>query len=536
VAVSEIKPSNGDNTDSIHFLVKRAHAGATRMEAALERHPWAVPILVLTLLAAFGWWFAGKRLLWLDEVATFMTSTRPRSISIMEMLREGVDLTPPLFFEAERASVALLGATDQGIRAPAIAGTLILLTCLFSLVRYWSGPIAGTIALIFSAQGVYLYYLSEARTYGLMLGALGLASLAWQRSENGNRLLKLAAMSLFASLAMGFHYYSVFGLAAIGAGQLGRDLVRRRIDYVVWIALVASVWVLAAHLPLISHLRSVYGMRNPGQGFFTSYLLGDVIRHLSTGVGRLFPLFVLLCWLVNAMDNRGFSAETVSPIPAPKLPLEAWTFFGGAACIVLAGSIASALGLLFYPRYVLFSIVGFSGLSVLAMNWRSRAPALVSMILVIGGGLLLVRAMRSEYVTAMGERLPLEWVRDNVTTEFGPVLSSDIFSHAVLYRYSAAVGLPRIDAPMSRENEIRYRNDPSYTINMTAHSHFVPDLPVRDWDKLRRDTGRFQILRRQGDKQWLIAESLRLGATPRLVRQGQGWELLEVHLPAAARK
>lgn len=120
MAIVDRQASQEERGSRIHCFMERFHAAAISIELEMERRPWVAPVIVLTLMATFGWWFAGKRMLWLDEWATYRSSTMPRSISTMEMLRKGIDLVPPLFIETERMAVAIFGPTEQGIRVPAI--------------------------------------------------------------------------------------------------------------------------------------------------------------------------------------------------------------------------------------------------------------------------------------------------------------------------------------------------------------------------------------------------------------------------------
>jgi hypothetical protein len=412
---------------------------------------------------------------------------------------------------------------------------LLLLSCLFAIFRYWLGATMATIGLLFVAQGVYLHYLVEARMYGLALGCIGLASLIWQRSETGNRVVKLLALSVVASLAICVHYYAVYGLVAIGAGQLGRDFSRKRIDYLTWLALIVSVWVLLPHRPLIAAIGTVFGSLNAGTYFNReNSISAGVSMYLYPGTGRLLTLFLILAALLHKFD---LTAQPTAN-PRPKAPLEAWTFMIGALCMLpLAYGAAAVLGLQFYPRYVLFSVAGAVGMSLLLITWRNRAPALVAMLLLVSGGPLLLRAMYADFNRDKDAKLPLAWVRDNVNPSFGPILSGDIFTYAILYHYGQAAGLPRIDAPVSREVENRYRGDGAYfTTFMRLALQCDPSIPQREWDELRRGTGRFQVLQREGEREWVVQESMRLGAQPRLVKQGSGWTLLEVELPPDARK
>lgn len=506
---------------------------AVRMDLFLERWPWGIAAPALFVLLLYGWWLAGQRELWFDEICSLI-SAQCREYSSVDMVRIGFDLSPPLFIQLQRWSVQLFGATEQGLRVHATVGMVVFLGCFFALLRHWAGAAVATIGLLYAAQGVYLHYLVEARAYGMMLACLGLTSLVWQREGGGRRWVYLLTLSLTASLAMCVHYYAVFGLVAIGAGQLGRDFSRRRLDVPVWLALVSSLWVLLLHKPLISGIGSIYGSMDTGKFFNREGTLDAVIgMYLYPGVGRMVVLLLVLLAIWRQVGPA--SGDEAGPERRP--PLEAWTYLaGGIAMIGVALSVAAVTGMQFYPRYVLLSVAAAAGFVLLSAGWRRRLPVVVTMLMIAAGGPLLLRAMKAHAGRVAENRLPLAWVRHNVSSHFGPVLSSDIFAYIRLFHYGPAAGLPVVYGPLSKENEIRYRGDGGYfTTYMGIMARCRPDIPVLDWNQVRRG-GKFQILRRQDDRQWLVVESQRLGAEIRLARAGDGWELLQVELPPSARQ
>ena len=510
-----------------------AHQVATRMDLLLERWPWGIAAPALILLLLYGFWLAGRRELWFDEICSLI-SAQCQAYSSVDIVRIGFDLSPPLFIYLQRLSVQLFGATEQGLRVHATIGMVVFLGFFFALLRHWAGAAVATICLLYAAQGVYLHYLVEARAYGMMLACLGLASLVWQREGGGRRWVYLLTLSLSASLAMCVHYYAVFGLVAIGAGQLGRDFSRRRLDVPVWLSLVSSLWVLLLHRPLISGIGSIYGSMDTGKFFNREGTLDAVVSmYLYPGVGRmaLLLLALLAIWRQFGPASDGEAG------PDRRTPLEAWTYMAGAiSMIAVALSVAAVTGMQFYPRYVLLSVAAAAGFILLSVGWRRRIPVLAAMLLIAAGGPLLLRAMKAHAGRVAENRLPLVWVRDNVTSGFGPVLSSDIFAYIRLFHYGPAAGLPVVYGPLSKENEMRYRGDGGYfTTYMGIMARCRPDVPLLDWNQVRRG-GKFQILRRQDDRQWLVLESQRLGADIRLARAGDGWELLQVELPPSARQ
>lgn len=102
---------------------------------------------------------AQYRLLWADEIATFMTASRPE-IPLLDMLRSGMDVMPPLYLFLARLSVSVFGATDLAVRIPAMVGGVLFSLCFFELLRKWCGSMWALIGMVCMFQGILVSYVT----------------------------------------------------------------------------------------------------------------------------------------------------------------------------------------------------------------------------------------------------------------------------------------------------------------------------------------------------------------------------------------
>jgi len=487
--------------------------------------------LVALLLCGYGLFgvrLAQYRLLWVDEIATFMTASR-QEIPLLDMLRSGMDVMPPLYLYMARLSVSVFGATDLAIRIPSITGGVLFSVCFFALVRRWCGSVWALIGVVCMLQGVLLSYLTEARSYALVLGLLSLASLAWQRATGPGRTWKIVVMSVAMGAAIAGHYYAVMGLLPLAAGQLARDYRQRRLDIAVWSAMLIPLLVLVAHMPLFLAIRAVYHGELPGSKDGAVYRFVDTLRRMCESL-YLIPAVLLLRWIRG--DER---VEPTEPAELSATMLEAFCFMGGAAAIVFAGKTVSVLtGTQLYPRYLLFSAAGFTGLAVLLAAWRRPPSPAIRVIVLLLVMLSAARSMRNEYNSHSINRDSMAWVRNNVSPANGPAVLGNLFSFMPLYHYQVPEGLPLIEFPTFDRAEHRPIAEVSDTYFLEVQRRYFPDLPLRNWNDLLRQNGQFQVLQWRETMPWVLRESIRMGGKPQLISQGENWSLFIVRTPLPA--
>jgi len=478
--------------------------------------------LLLLGYSIFSVRLAQYRLLWADEIATFMTASRPE-IPLLDMLRSGMDVMPPLYLYLARLSVSVFGATDLAVRIPAMVGGILFSLCFFEILRKWCGSVWAVIGMVCMFQGILVSYVTEARSYALVVGLLALASLAWQRATGPGRTWKIVVMGLAMGAAVAGHYHAVIGLLPIAAGQLARDYRNRRLDFAIWSAMVIPFLVLAAHMPLFLTIRAAYNGVLPGSKDGAVYRFVDTLRRMSESL-YLIPAVLLLRWV--------YGEKAEEPAERSATILEAFCFMGGAAGILFAGKAVSVLtGTQLYPRYLLFSAAGFTGLAVLLVAWRRPPSPAIRMIVLLLVILSAARSMRNEYNSHSINRDAVVWVRDNVSSANGPTLLGNMFSFIVLHHYRTAEKLPLIELPVFSQAESQSAADASNYYFLEVQRRYFPDLPLRNWNELMRQKGQYQVLQWRDTMPWVLRESIRMGGKPQLISHGDDWSVYTVRTP-----
>lgn len=236
----------GPSTQFVAFL---------RLAAYIDRRPGlALPVWIAAYIEVF--WKAAHRPLQYDELFSYYTA---KSQTMAEFAgRVLFDVNPPLNYLLVRASLILFGDSPFAARLPSLLGFLAAGLIVYRMVTRRLGGGLGLAALgIFWSSSLTVYAV-WARPYGLLLGLFSIATLCWLNATCCSRLTKWH-VGLAATLGAMFltHCFSPPFAAAIGAGELVRTIVARRIDKRIWAALIAPLAVLPVYIPLVKNAQSV---------------------------------------------------------------------------------------------------------------------------------------------------------------------------------------------------------------------------------------------------------------------------------------
>lgn len=309
-------------------------------------------------IAAFGTAFlfavvsAALYPFWFDELLTFYVSRLGGPAEIWTALEQPADGQPPLSYFLTILSHAVLGETELGTRAPALLAFLIATYALYLWTAERIGGMYGLIAAGFLWTTLLFEYSYEARPYTLMTACVAVALLSWRRACEGPwRRQGLAVLFLATALAMASHYYAVFALFAVGAGELARTWRRRKWDIAVWSALACGAGTVLFYLPLIQAARDAYS-----RGFWSQVVPVDTLSFyficlLPAAISLLaFPYLIVVAWKLEAGPEKpeeGFPAEESVAMWAlaasPTLTAFVATYTTGA--YVVRYSLPAALGL-----------------------------------------------------------------------------------------------------------------------------------------------------------------------------------------------
>ena len=216
--------------------------------------------LLASFVVAFLFGMVGRdvrRPLWHDELFTQYVASASATSGLWNVLSTGVDLNPPVYYLCVRAAASLLGYGSVSTRLPSTLGFLMASLALYVFMRRRVHPwfaIVAALSLPMTASVIYAY---EGRPYGLLLGLSAVALAAWQwRSFQARSPMPLVVCALALATAQFTHFYAGLMVLPLAAGEATRVLLRRRIDWGMWVTLALAVGVpLLILRPLVSAAR-----------------------------------------------------------------------------------------------------------------------------------------------------------------------------------------------------------------------------------------------------------------------------------------
>jgi hypothetical protein len=272
--VAPSPPSSADRTTD--WLAIRT----APVEAWIERNA-ALVFAIYTLLYflhAIG--ASPQKLFWNDEYLAYWTSQLRDFSTIWRSLREApVAADLPLYHFASHLCRLLPIPRELSVRLPSIIGFWVMLCSVFIFVGRRTNALAAlfasSIVLASPAQG----YAIEARPYGLLVGCVASALVCWQAASmrEVRRFWPLLGMSVGIAAALLSHYYAVFSIGAILAGEMVRSLTRRQWDRAMWLCILVPFLSMAVYIPLLpatSMWRSGGGPPPAIASLLEGYLLG----------------------------------------------------------------------------------------------------------------------------------------------------------------------------------------------------------------------------------------------------------------------
>jgi hypothetical protein len=479
---------------------------------------WGALVAVLLLGAAGR---AADRLLWHDELFTLYAS-RLSLPDLWRALADGLDLQPPLSYVITKAQVALTGEGLVATRLPSLVGFAVGCLGMALFVKRRVGVAGGTVALLVPAITTGYEYAYEARPYGLVLGATGIALVCWQAVEEPRwRGPALIGLGVAIAVAISLHYYAVLMLLPLAVGELLRMRRDRGLRLPVWIAMAAGCVPMLAYLPLISaasEYSSLFWTRSSlGQVPYTyRYFLYPTLLPLLLGVIG-FGLYRLL-----VPDNPPqHSSPTRTLMPE----------LGISLALLLLPIVAVGLGFLtggYRHRYAIPLVLGFGGVvGILSGTSRSLRPAVLLAVL---GAWLIGRSALYASLLLSGPPDPLQrhpMLHVAVAEPSLPIVLSNDATYTQLNHYGPPGLTRRLSIVMPPRDLSVPRSEDSSERSMRALNRWQPVKIEEYADMIRRRTP-FYIY---GDARWLTLQVMHDGARVELVGEGYGQQLLRVTWP-----
>jgi hypothetical protein len=322
---------------------------------------WAFVAMIGVVYLATFLYRAERKLLWFDEIFTLYISRLHDFPSVLDALKQGIDLNPPLFYVWTRLSMSVFGDGALAIRVPSILGVGLLCLCLYRFVASRSTALGGLIACLFPLTTAASFYAYEGRPHGVVLGFAGLALVCWQSAvdpERGQRRVWwLAGLGISLACAVLTHAYAVALFFPLAIGELVRSVSRRRVDWAVW-----STFALAATAVLVPvAMIRVAKMGLPAEFFPASF--GMLLKSYQDGLSGGLVFVVCLAVAVLAAQAARAGAQS-----NPALPGRQPANFELAACLGFVAVpffvflLSAAAGTPHLARYGLTCVVGFAAI------------------------------------------------------------------------------------------------------------------------------------------------------------------------------
>ena len=515
---------------------REAHVWISDLPDAIENwaenHPGAVFAIWSVLFFTAAVMRSSARPLWSDELFTYYIATMPTDAGWWGILNDGVDALPPLYQLFVRPSARLLGESALGIRLPEMLGLWVGCSAVFLALRkrlstLWAVCAALLLSLVFVAE-----FAADARSYGLALGASGVALACWfSISARGPSVSRVLGLGAALAMATGFHYFSVLLVPALALGELSWSREHKRTRIQVWAALASPLAVLLLSIPFMR------GAEQFIPGFWARPSIVDIPRTYY------YLLDPLMWWLLAAaailLGARALFGVEYRRAPAAGLSRHEWAVVGAIVLIPVASVL---LGLtithVYTPRYSAIAIFGIViSLAALAPLASGRRSALLATIW-LGGALAVspIALFRTEnfgknrqfsvtYRHASAHQLLTGTLHSGI-----PVLISSQHLFLELYSQLPQPRKNRISTVLSAAAARRFTGSDTADLNLIQLNRWIP-MTTLTLDQMRSERRFYLLDDPEFQHAWLTAWLLESGAELRVIRRAGTLHLYEGHWP-----
>jgi hypothetical protein len=368
------------------WVTSLADTGADAENATIGAHAaWSRrDLLVLLLLCGTVFVLCAVRgathPFWFDEVASAHLADAPTWHETLQRSRE-VDLHPPLEPILVRLSFLLFGPHEFAGHLPSVVALTVAIGSIFAFLKRRLNTLFALFgALLPICNADVFSYATEARSYGLLLGAVCLAVLAYDTVLRGERAV-LARVVLALSLAavLQAHLFGTFAAFAFVVAELVRSVRLRRLDLATWAAVLLPWVSCLTYIPLLRIQAAGHGSPMIYEKEHQTSLKKGLLFYHETVYLPIAPLIkvaalVLLC--VRFFPSQGF-------FRAFRLSRELLVLLG----ILLAFPIfvtvllhVRAPGSGFFPRYAIPAVCPAFLLLTGLLAWRGGQTRWVSAV------------------------------------------------------------------------------------------------------------------------------------------------------------
>jgi hypothetical protein len=457
---------------------------AGQVNASLERHFWRwaalfmAPFLACLIVIDIG------AKMWTDELFTLFVAQQASPAEIVKAIKEGCDGAPPLYPTIVHWILPVVKNDALAVRLPSTIGFSVMIICLLAFCRRRLPAAYSLIATLFACDAC-LYYSTEGRGYGVMLGCAAAALLCWQAAaEDRRRNLAIPLLALCLALMISMHYYGLFFLGPLFVAEMARAWTRRKLDFAILAAMIPAAVVLALHYPLIKAGAQYQ------QHFWSTVGIG-MVEPFYTYFSHRILYFCALALAVVAVFPKSPGPERMEA----NIPVHESAFIGALAALPIFVIIASKYTThMFVDRYLCWAAIGLALLAG-ALIFRAVggridvALTLLSVLLALAALREVVNLRRMPYLRdgeAMLHRL--ETLPDGPE----PIVVPDAHTFVELSYYAEPHVRERLVYPASPVLDLRYfgyDTDPLLLVPTSRRTK----LRVKSYDALLAEYPRFVL-------------------------------------------
>ena len=448
--------------------------------AAINQRPAAVLLALGVFYLLLVIPLALIKLLWADEFITYYIAKLNSLHGVWGALAQGADPNPPLSHFLAMWSMRFFGDNAFALRIPAMLAVLIGLVCVFLFLLR-------RVPVVYAASGGCLFlstaalnYSYEGRSYALILCFSILSLLLWSEAVDGkHELAATVGMTLALAAGITSNYFCVLAFFPIAAGELIRDLNRRRIQWRIWIALAIGGLPFFFFLPVINHAIAQFGPHAWNKPKL------DIIPDSYTEMVEVV-LVPALAILGLAVTRFFFEKKDLLQRSTPVLPRhEAVAVFVMMLYPMLGYALAVARAGMISPRFVVPVCWGFAIATIVAFyRVFSRNAVAAGVLLFVFASWAIARDGFCAY-DYLAQRSAFYRVLNNLP-QANTIVVADSLLVQPMYYYAPPQIASRIVFPLDFRLIERYKHEDSLEQNYWAGRSIFP-VPIVSFDKLREN-------------------------------------------------
>jgi hypothetical protein len=408
--------------------------------------------------------------LYYDEVLSYYVMHQPSAADIIHAIEEGCENSAPLYFLVAHFLQPLVRVPELALRLPSAIGYCVACLCLFVfLARRLPGAYALAGMMLFCLA--CLQHSFEARPYGLELACAGCALLLWQSAAEGKRdWWVLPALTISLMCAMALHYFAVYLIVPMLAGEIARWRRGGRPDVRSILAISISPLILIPFVPLILptlRFAPYFYSKITSPVSDSRYLLNGKLGYFE---GAAIAVFIIWLWKPWKIE-RGPQVSVRGLLP------HEWVCVAALAVTpYLAILIALLTNRMFQDRYFMWAVFGFVTLAMAAVFRVTRGAVAPAAVMTLA--MLAVMSFRwaKDFVTPPH---PLEAERQNselaaLPGDPEPIVVAPADVYMELSYYAAPASRGRLVYLASPELSRRYSQTDTDSLFLTALRHRAP--------------------------------------------------------------